>query len=74
MLIGRKYRLYSTKEQKTLKLNDSVELFNGVKGIIEELVFPNFQLSSTPVIYHVMDIKTINGFEIDNLQNEIIFL
>lgn len=53
-----------------IKIGDKVEMWNGTKGIIQELT-PNYLVKVVNCWFHVMDIKFINGIEFDETNFEI---
>jgi preprotein translocase subunit YajC len=51
----------------TLKINDSVELFNGTKGIVTCIKQSNYNIEiDNSLWFHVRNIKTVNNNIIDN--------
>lgn len=60
-----------------LKLGDSVELFNGTKGVITKINYENCNVEITglcdyPQEFHKVNIKIINEIDIEKSNLEII--
>lgn len=59
-----------------LKIGDKIETWNGSKGEVSELNFPNISLTNSSSFtqeFHIMNIKFVNGKLIDDIVTGIEF-